>query len=695
MTIFFDGSLRSWSVGLGRMDLMSTKNHLISQSETKNLISTAVIACTILSWAFGIREWFLDVYGGDFDPLLHIVLLFLGTFILWLGFLVIPLEWPLVSLERGSQLIVLFFVTIGSYFSILSSNSEVVQVLRALPGNNLLVYSIVAVVVLGNVAIGLRFATRNVIRPLFGNVSVNIRPLSDRLAEKGRSMPKISFVIPALNEEAVIAATLRRIPCKQLHKLGFETEIIVADNNSEDHTAQVAATCGAMVVSETQRGYGNAYKAGFSAATGDIVVMTDADGTYPVELTHQLIKPILEERAEVVIGSRFLGRIKEGAMPPIHKIGNRLLTLQLNLLFALPFKKPISDAHSGFRAFHADALKALELHTDGMEFASELVIEAYAKSLRMTEIPIDYSPRAANSHAKLRTFRDGARHLLFMLNTRVTGKRATRYFSNMPINISVTSDSQAQHLILPSRLSSMQKPCISVIIPVYNEEMTIFKVVNIIKLIFKQRNAESEILVIDDGSIDNTRNEAQRAGARIIRNGKNRGKGVALRRGFLEAKGTHILTVDGDGAHSFADIQLLIDNYFLGRCDMLIGSRFLNAAGSVVTTPVNKAGNKIFNTILSMLSVTRISDSQSGLRIASRKLLSEMALSSTGYEIETEMSAKALGLGARVEEFPIRCLPRIYGTSHLRAFRDGSRILKTMIFSYIAGLKLRSGLRKR
>lgn len=254
-----------------------------------------------------------------------------------------------------------------------------------------------------------------------------IRPLKDRLLKEGHSTLTVSFVFPALNEETSIEETLMRIPLSSLKKIGLESEVIVVDNGSNDRTAELAACCGAIVVSEPRKGYGNAYKAGFAAATGDIIVMSDADGTYPIQKSFQLIKPILDGYADAVIGSRFLGTIENGAMKRIHKIGNRILTFQLNLLFAFRSKRPISDAHSGFRAFKADSLHDMELHTSGMEFASELVIESFRKSLRISEIPICYSARTKNSQAKLRTLRDGARHFLFMLNVRIAGKKTSRF----------------------------------------------------------------------------------------------------------------------------------------------------------------------------------------------------------------------------------------------------------------------------
>ncbi|MCC7551125.1 MAG: glycosyltransferase family 2 protein [Methanobacterium sp.] len=221
---------------------------------------------------------------------------------------------------------------------------------------------------------------------------------------------KVSVVIPALNEEGIVGKTVRSVPLKKLHDIGLETEILVVDNASTDNTGKEAAEAGARVVLEPKRGYGNAYIRGFTEAQGDIMVMGDADGTYPFDEMAEFIQPILKGEAEFVIGSRLKGDIKPGAMPALHKyIGNPFLTWVLNALFSTG----ISDAHCGMRAMTREAWNKLGLKTSGMEFASEMVIEASRKKLKITEIPITYYPREGES--KLSSFSDGWRHLRFMM----------------------------------------------------------------------------------------------------------------------------------------------------------------------------------------------------------------------------------------------------------------------------------------
>lgn len=226
---------------------------------------------------------------------------------------------------------------------------------------------------------------------------------------------KISIVIPALNEEGIVGKTVKSVPVEKLRENGLEVEIVVVDNASTDNTAQEARDAGARVVFGEKRGYGNAYLKGFSEAKGDIIVMGDADGTYPFQMTYEFIQPILRGEADFVMGSRLKGDIKKGAMPALHKyIGNPFLTWMLNFLF----KAGISDAHCGMRAIKKDTINRLGLKSPGMEFASEMVIEAARKNVKMAEIPITYYPREGES--KLSSFSDGWRHVRFMMLYRPT-----------------------------------------------------------------------------------------------------------------------------------------------------------------------------------------------------------------------------------------------------------------------------------
>jgi glycosyltransferase involved in cell wall biosynthesis len=217
----------------------------------------------------------------------------------------------------------------------------------------------------------------------------------------------LSVVIPCLNEAENIelCVTAARAAMTRARIAG---EVIVADNGSEDGSAELAALAGAHVVHEPRRGYGSAYLAGFAAASGEYIVMADADLTYDFEEIPSFLAA-LRDGADMVVGDR-MENIHPGAMPWLHRyIGNPLLSRFLNLLF----HTGVRDAHCGMRAVRRSRLGTLLLRTTGMEFASEMIVRAAKEKLDIREIPIEYHPRGGES--KLSSFRDGWRHLRFLL----------------------------------------------------------------------------------------------------------------------------------------------------------------------------------------------------------------------------------------------------------------------------------------
>jgi glycosyltransferase involved in cell wall biosynthesis len=220
--------------------------------------------------------------------------------------------------------------------------------------------------------------------------------------------PTVSVVMPCLNEAASVAACVGQA-LEAMRRAGLAGEVVVADNGSEDGSAELAAAAGAHVVHARVRGYGAAYLEGTAAARGRYLVLGDADGTYDFGLVPDFVAK-LREGHDLVLGSRFQGEIRPGAMPWLHRyLGNPVLTGILGLFFG----QRVSDAHCGMRALTREACERLRLRTTGMEYASEMVAMAIRKRLSVAEIPIVYHPREGES--KLRSFRDGWRHLRFML----------------------------------------------------------------------------------------------------------------------------------------------------------------------------------------------------------------------------------------------------------------------------------------
>jgi glycosyltransferase involved in cell wall biosynthesis len=214
-------------------------------------------------------------------------------------------------------------------------------------------------------------------------------------------------VIPCLNEEENITKVVG-LARDVLLREGISGEVIVADNASEDRSAELAAAAGARVVHEPRRGYGSAYLAGFAAARGKYIVMGDADLTYDFNEIPRFVEQ-LDAGADLVMGDR-MDNIQPGAMPWLHRyVGNPILSGILNFFF----KTGIRDAHCGMRGLRREALPAMDLRTPGMEFASEMVIRASKARLDIREFPIEYHPRGGES--KLSSFRDGWRHLRFLL----------------------------------------------------------------------------------------------------------------------------------------------------------------------------------------------------------------------------------------------------------------------------------------
>jgi hypothetical protein len=222
------------------------------------------------------------------------------------------------------------------------------------------------------------------------------------------AVPVISVVIPTLNEEEGIGECIDRVEAA-LAELNLHGEVIISDS-STDRTPEIARERGAIVVEPDKPGYGYAYRYAFRHARGEYIVIGDADTTYDFEQIPRLLEPVRDGDADMCMGSRLEGEIKDGAMPPLHEhIGNPLLTKFLNVFY----DAGVSDAHSGFRVFRRDVLDELDLETSGMEFASEMIMEAGARDLTIAERPIVYHER--EGEATLDSFRDGWRHVRFML----------------------------------------------------------------------------------------------------------------------------------------------------------------------------------------------------------------------------------------------------------------------------------------
>jgi len=221
---------------------------------------------------------------------------------------------------------------------------------------------------------------------------------------------ELTILMPCLNEAETLAVCVRKAQ-GFLTRAGVDGEVLVADNGSTDGSQAIAEANGARVVPIAERGYGSALLGGIRAARGRYVIMGDSDDSYDFSRLDAFIEK-LRSGYQLVMGNRFRGGIAPGAMPPLHRyLGNPVLTTVGRVFF----RSPCGDFHCGLRGFDRDAILNLDLQAPGMEFASEMVVKATIAKLRMAEVPTTLSPDGRSRPPHLRSWRDGWRHLRFLM----------------------------------------------------------------------------------------------------------------------------------------------------------------------------------------------------------------------------------------------------------------------------------------
>ena len=220
----------------------------------------------------------------------------------------------------------------------------------------------------------------------------------------------VTILLPCLNEAETLEICIKK-SLQSLKEYPGQGEVLVSDNGSTDGSQQIAIQNGARVINVTQKGYGAALIAGINNSNSKYIIMGDADDSYDLSNLGSFIDS-LEDGNDLVMGNRFKGGISPGAMPWLHKyIGNPALSW-LGRLF---FKVPIGDFHCGLRAFKKESIMKLDLKCSGMEFASEIVVKSAINGLRISEVPTSLKPAGRSRKPHLRTWRDGWRHLIFLL----------------------------------------------------------------------------------------------------------------------------------------------------------------------------------------------------------------------------------------------------------------------------------------
>ena len=233
-------------------------------------------------------------------------------------------------------------------------------------------------------------------------------PVSGSTADAGA--PLVSAIIPCLNEERTLGLCIEKA-FQSFARRGIKGEVVVGDNGSTDDSVRIAEALGAHVVHQPVRGYGAAISAAAAAARGKYLIMGDADDSYDWSQIDDFIDA-LEGGAELVMGNRFAGGIEPGAMPALHRyLGNPVLSAVARWLH----QSPVRDFHCGMRGFTRDAFRKIGARSPGMEFASEIVINAQRAGLNIREVPIKLYPDKRGRPPHLRSFRDGWRHLRLII----------------------------------------------------------------------------------------------------------------------------------------------------------------------------------------------------------------------------------------------------------------------------------------
>ena len=225
---------------------------------------------------------------------------------------------------------------------------------------------------------------------------------------------------------------------------------------------------------------------------------------------------------------------------------------------------------------------------------------------------------------------------------------------------------------------------LSVIIPVYNEELTIGNIIDRVKAAVEQTGLKYEVIVVDDCSYDKSLEIAKKHSAKIYTLKRHSGKGYALRAGFAKAKGDIVVTIDSDGSHKPEELPLVLAPIVQNKADLVIGSRYLNQK-NVAARKLNAFGVKLFNSFIELLTGVAITDSQSGYRAMKREVLKSQNPQSEGYEIESEMLVKTAQKKFRITEVPISFEQRTYGRSGVDPLIDGFKILLSIILAYMKG----------
>ena len=462
----------------------------------------------------------------------------------------------------------------------------------------------------------------------------------------------ISIVIPLYNEENSIKDVIDRIPNHSSY------EIVIVDDGSTDNSVkrikEITNREIKIIHHEKNQGYGAALLTGFKHATGDIIVTMDSDGQHNPEEIPYLIKLIINNQADIVIGSRYLGKFNY-KYPLYARVGSYFI----KVFFRMLFLQRVNDNQCGFRAFKKESIKILRnIRYSGMGFSTEILFKAAFNQLKIVETPVTANPRQyGTSDVNLvRILRSVSFCILYYILRKMEIdlnrfflsktllyfyrkiKRKLKYNQKMTledlilkksqkINLERKSNKMGIEMILKevpkeTNILNLEEQFFKIIItiPAYNEEKAIGKVIQEIKLVMNRTNWYYQILVLDDGSTDNTKEIAIRNGAKVVSNKINLGLAKTFRREMEICKNLNadiIVHTDADGQYPPRYIPMMIESVLDGN-DLVLGSRFGN--GIYCGTIGRKLGNLFFAKVFCLLLRKNIHDTTTGFRAFTKEV---------------------------------------------------------------------------
>jgi len=486
----------------------------------------------------------------------------------------------------------------------------------------------------------------------------------------------VVVVMPAYNAGRTLERTYREVPHEVVD------EVLVIDDASHDDTVAVARRLGLTVyVHPENRGYGGNQKTCYTralAAGADIVVMLHPDYQYDPRRIPDLIAPILEGRADLVLGSRLKdGRALAGGMPVYKYLANRFLTVVENLVLGLH----LSEMHTGYRAYSRRLLESIPFlaNSEDFVFDTEVIVQTAAGGFRIAEIgvPAKYLPEAS-SISFWPSVRYGLGTLWALLRARSAGTRGRRLGLRTcpgrprPAVAHRPGKIPAQPVRAPGRPLR-----VSVLVPVYNEAGTVAAILTKVLAV----DLPKEVIVVDDGSTDGTGElltEFARLHpeVRVLRHRGNRGKGAAIRTALAQASGDVVVIQDADLEYDPGDFPRLLAPITRGEADVVYGSRVRGR--NRMSYLRYYLGGRLVSLCASLLFGYWLTDEPTCYKMFRRDLVAGMTLEADGFDFCPEVTAKLLRRGVRYREVPIRYSPRSMTEGKKIRARDGLLAIWTL-----------------